>query len=390
LTAPELPPKAPRGSDAGIILSAALAALVLFSPLRAADDDASTREAMRAIFDAVRVLLDASMEEDGFSKPGDERRILKSLRELDDQAVMLLAHGFPESTGATFLASALERYSSLMLRTYEWGYPERAEALLYQTTEICVACHTRLPSPGDSPVAEQFVASEELSRLPALEQAQLQVATRRFDDALATLERFFADDPGAVDELFSALRTYLIVSIRVKKDFLRPVSTLEQIAAGEGLDPALRADLKRWIEALYRLQRHRPRGEGLEAARELIRQASGPEYPTSRSALVHYVTASSLLHRYTRDDGAASSDKAEAHYLLGVAEYRMAGDDWLPQAELYLEFAIVSAPDAPWAKQAYMLLEEKVEMAYITYPGEELPPEIAERLAELRRMVMGI
>jgi hypothetical protein len=43
-----------------------------------------------------------------------------------------------------------------------------------------------------------------------------------------------------------------------------------------------------------------------------------------------------------------------------LAEYRIRRDDWLPQAELNLEIAIVLAPDAPWARPAYALLVENI------------------------------
>ncbi len=80
-------------------------------------------------------------------------------------------------------------------------------------------------------------------------------------------------------------------------------------------------------------------------------------------------------------------DVSEAHYLLGVAEYRIHRDDWLPQAELYLEISIVLAPDAPWAQAAYSLLVEKVDQTYLRTPGGQLPPDVEERLWELRQAI---
>ncbi len=80
-------------------------------------------------------------------------------------------------------------------------------------------------------------------------------------------------------------------------------------------------------------------------------------------------------------------DVSEAHYLLGVAEYRIHRDDWLPQAELYLEISIVLAPDAPWANPAYKLLVEKIDRTYTRLPGGRLPPDVEERLWELRQAI---
>jgi hypothetical protein len=82
-------------------------------------------------------------------------------------------------------------------------------------------------------------------------------------------------------------------------------------------------------------------------------------------------------------------DVSEAHHLLGLAEYRIHRDDWLPQAELYLEISIVLAPDASWAKPAYALLAEKIHRTYLQFPGGRLPPAVERRLRELKRAVDG-
>ncbi len=73
-----------------------------------------------------------------------------------------------------------------------------------------------------------------------------------------------------------------------------------------------------------------------------------------------------------------------------MAEYQIHRDDWLPQAELYLEIAIVLEPDAPWARHAYALLIEKIERTYTRSPDGRLPPDVEERLIELRRAIEGV
>ena len=75
-------------------------------------------------------------------------------------------YGFSEDASGLFLASVLERYSLLMLRSFEQGETERVQELLYGLTDVCIACHTRLPSSHDSPVAKQFVDSRTIASLP--------------------------------------------------------------------------------------------------------------------------------------------------------------------------------------------------------------------------------
>ena len=63
------------------------------------------------------------------------------------------------------------------------GFPGLFDAVT-MVTDACVTCHT-LRLGADSPVGEDFLASVPVQSLGALEHARLQIALRRFDDALA-------------------------------------------------------------------------------------------------------------------------------------------------------------------------------------------------------------
>lgn len=351
----------------------------------------ATRDAMQVIFENLRVLLqlDASGEE--FDDPKHRTEVLEALRELDDQSAILASHGFYEDTGGMYLSSVLERYTLLLLRTYERGESKQLKQFLYGITDICIACHSRLPSEQDSPVAGHFADSRELASLPAKKKAKIQVATRRFDDALATIETLIESaesvDPAVLEDV---LRTYLIVNIRVKGDMERPIPVVEFVAERSEPQSAWHRDVERWSESLEHLRDRPFIGGSLDTARELIDSAGSAEYPSQRSALVEYIAASSLLHRYLISRPSVAMDVSEAHYLLGVAEYRIHPDEWLPNAELYLEIAIVLAPDAKWARPAYTLLVEKLHETHEPPPGGGLPPEVEERLRELKRAIDGV
>jgi len=345
---------------------------------------------MQVIFDNLRLLLEIDMSESDLDSLENQEDVLEALRELDDQAAILASHGFYEDSTGVFLASVLERYSFLLLRTYERGDSKQVQRLLYGMTDICIACHTRLPSPHDSPAAKQFVDSETVWALPDKKRARIQVATRRFDDALTTLELMIESsqvaDAATLEEL---LRTYLIVNIRVKGDMERPVETLESVEARSAARSPWRRDVEIWQESLGHFRNTPFIVDPLSSAREIIAAAGGADFPSQRSALVDYIAASSLLHRYLASNPADPMGVSEAHYLLGLAEYRIYRDDWLPQAELFLEVAIVLAPDAPWAKPAYTLLVEKIHRTYLQSPGGQLPPEVDERLRELKEAIDG-
>lgn len=349
----------------------------------------ATRETMQVIFDSLRYLLQIDIGEGHLGSPENRQKVLEALRELDDQSAILAAHGFYEDTGGMFLASVLERYTLLLLRSYEQGEPERVQDLLYGITDVCIACHTRVPSPRDSPVARQFVDSKAIATLPAKKRARLQVATRRFNDALETLEMLLeSSKAGGPALLEDVLRTYLIVSVRVKGDMERPIPVLEVIEERSDSGSVWRRDIEEWLASLQHYRDTPFVSDPLQSARDIIEAAD--KGASRRGALVEYIAASSLLNRYLMSESADTMDVSEAHYLLGIAEYRIDRDDWLPQAELYLEVSIVLAPDAPWAERAYALLVEKIDRTYARSPSGRLPPDVEERLWELRQAIDSV
>jgi len=117
----------------------------------------------------------------------------------------------------SLLATSVDRYAAWILRSYEWRRYAAMQRLVHDVVDVCSACHTRLPSPSDSPVAKDFLAGTETGLLPALERARLQIATRRFGDALATLEE-------QLGQAFAAHRGGIPEEVREHLEMLRAVA----------------------------------------------------------------------------------------------------------------------------------------------------------------------
>ena len=109
--------------------------------------------------------------------------------------------------------------------------------------------------------------------------------------------------------------------------------------------------------------------------------------PTDRAALVHYVVASTILHRYIESHPIGGPDIAEAYYLLGLTESRVGRAYWVSQADFFLETAIRMAPKQPFAEQAYALLEEETILEWSGSSGIHLPANVEQRLSELRELI---
>lgn len=262
-----MPSKRHRRTPASVrvVLSFALCtvALPLSSPVAQTQGDEGTtsaesvRESMRSLLADIRKLLDASLTEQWFVTRGDDKTIEAAITNMGDQGAALTAHA-PQMDTA-FLATMLEKYAWWLKIAYRQGQHRAFDELLNETLDICIACHTRLPSDVDSPAAEAFVSSSAVRGLPVARQYPLLIATRRLDDAMSLLEAAFAKPFKTWPRASTALRTYVLAAVRVKQDYGRAVRTLETLAARADVPTDLRRQTQAW-RARFSANRPQPPG----------------------------------------------------------------------------------------------------------------------------------
>ncbi len=373
-------------------LSSALLALALLAapPSAGAAERGreKTRALMRDMLANLQVLLPASSSERAFADPARADSIRQALQALASDASAVAEHAGARDRASRYLADAVTHDARQVLRAWSQGRTESAIFFLHQMTQNCVACHTRLPHPGDSPFAESLARSATLAALPALERARLQVATRRFEDALATYEAIFADASLHPAETLSAWTDYLVLCIRSQGDYARPQTALERFAKRPDVWSNLREDVTAWLESTRELATRADEPPSLASARTLLDQASlRMRFPADRQALVQYIAASAHLHRFIAAHPEATPETGEAYWLLGLAELHVAREYWVSSADFYLETAIRTAPKAPYAKKAFALLEQETLLGYTGSAGTNLPEDVEQHLAELRKLV---
>ena len=313
---------------------------------------------------------------------------LQAARALAADAEALSIHARRMDETAVFVGNSLSHDAREIEESLERGNVPRTRYLIREVTDNCVACHARLPG-DDSPRAEAFVSSTTLARLPARERARLQIATRRFQDALDTLEGLLLSPDSQPVVLIDPLIDYLIVSVRVLRDFERPVPVLRSFAARRDVWRQLGGEARVWADALPELERRMPERPDLVYARRLIEEGRAlTDFAADRSGLAHDVVASGILLGLVEAGTNDPQELAETFYWLAVLSSRIAHGFGLSAADFFLERAIRLAPAAPFASEAYALLEQE---ELLSYEGvdEELPPEEQRRLAELRELVDG-
>jgi hypothetical protein len=354
-------------------------------------DEARTREQMAEIFAAMRYLLPLSLDEERFEDPEQRQRVTESLALLDRSANALAEHGRSREVPFAHLARSLAIDARDIHERFAQGHVREARYLVQTLAETCVACHSRLQS-GDAPRSSAFLANADVEKLPLRQRAKLAYATRQFDEALVLYEQLLADRtvPAGDIDLEGHLDDYLELVIRVRNDPARADRALARFAERPDLSPALRRELVRWRASLQSIaKRGKVAAPVAEARIEVERvEAQRPEVD-ERDALVEYIDASALLHRYVADGQPPHSDQAEAYFLLGVIETRIGRSFWLSQAEAYLETAIRLAPGEPIAADAYALLEDFLMAGYSGSGGTHVPTDVREKLELLREISEG-
>jgi hypothetical protein len=362
-------------------------------PPAAANDaagSAATRATMGQIVDSLAFVLPLSLDDASFSDPAQRQAILAALDALAANGAKVTSHVEGRDAGFAFLSRSLARDTEEIRDRYAAGRTAEARFLLLEVTDNCAACHSRLPDSREHPVGRRLVDDPRVAALDLDERVNLEVATRQFDRALTSYEALFADParPAADLDLQGHVDGYLEVVLRVENDPERALRAITLLSKREDLPASLRENAGAWTRSLGELAKRERKGTPLEQARALIEQAQDSErYPDDRAALVDYVAASAILHRFISSQQTLGPQVAESCWWLGLIESRIGRSFWLSQTEFFLEQSIRLAPQKPFARDAYELLEEFEASGYSGSQGSEVPKEVRERLAELKRLI---
>ena len=368
----------------GLIVCALLAGFAL----AAAESD--PRPTMDRILTALVYLLPLSLDEETFADPAHRSATLLQMDAMVKSADALRAHGASRDPAFRFLARSLEADVRHIRRRYKEGRYEEARFYVENLTETCVACHARLPDPEDAPIGRALIQSVPTGDLTPAQRARLQMATRQFDAALATLEAQFRDPAQlpAHSDMAGFFIDYLTLCIRVKRDYERPDAPFAALLARSDTSWYLRRNLEVWLESLAVLQKERERTGDLAYARDLVERGHDlNHYASGQEGLVYHLKASAVLHGLLSAGRASAGEQAEAYYLLGVADVAARRSYWVSQAEFFLETAIRIDPGSPFAERSFELLEEYTILGYSGSSGVHIPPDVELDLAVLRALI---
>jgi len=369
--------------------AAGMAMLAVAAPGAGAEEP-EPRTTMHRVFEALSQLLPVAMEEDQWSDPDQVEAIQTWLDVLAGATRDLAAHARTRDPGFRYLSYSLAANVEEIKYRFEAGRADQARYFLLESTKNCVACHSGLPRAREFPLAGKLTESLELERLSPHEQAQIAVMTRRFEDALSIWEDLFRDEnvPPASLDLGGYLLDYLEIAIRVVGDVERPLPVLKALAEREDASPQLSMLLEVWRDDL---KQYGPEIHGevsLDHARKLVGSTDLDDAGAAgRERMVRDIVATTVLRRFIDQESVTDPDLARAFYLLGFVERRSVGSFWVPQAEFHFEACMRLDADGPYARDAFRLYEESIQIGYGGSAGVQLPVDVQAKLQELRKLV---
>jgi hypothetical protein len=350
------------------------------------------RATMHRVFDALAVLLPASLDEDTFHDPAHRDALQLSFEALVAATNRLSDHGALRHAAFGALSRTLAQDADEAASLFARGRMEEAAFSVQHLTQRCVTCHSRLPSARKFPLGERLLEKVPSDELDPGERALLLVATRQFDASLAAWEGHFEDPSVAPVQLDQSgeLADYLTIAIRVERDLPRAERTLLALDARDDGARYLHDRLALWSATLATLAESPP-SPTLVRARELMAQSARlTQFPGASDGLVHDLAASAVLEQYVhakRGVEPPDLELAEAFYRLAIIEERTSWSWWTPQSDAYLEAALRSAPLGPYAPPAYRRIEEILLADHGAARDAELPEHERTRLQALQKMM---
>ena len=337
-----------------------------------------------ALFETLAPLLALATDEARWSDPAQSGRIEAGLSSLAAAAPQLNRHAATRDFAFREVGRALARDAARTRDLHALEAFEEARASVVEITATCAACHARLPAPPHAP--GPTLPPDALAKLSLHAQAQVWLALRHFDRALAVWETAFADEmqsPGHLD-MEGYLLDYMTIGLRVAQDPARVRRHFARFAQRPDMPVYLAGHLAGWDLALAAVEADLAHPAPLERSRDLVAGKGVPRPALlGREQTVYDLAASSLLLQFIEGNSQEPEALAEAYFLLGVVEARSVDSYWLPQAEAHLEAAVRAAPGSDSAASAYALLEEYMVVGFGGAGEEALTSEAWEKLRDL-------
>ncbi|MBX3021203.1 MAG: hypothetical protein KF799_05945 [Bdellovibrionales bacterium] len=377
-----------------------LLALAVLSACKSTTNDSTTTakdaawpKQMQNMAQDVKKLLPFLYDREAYRDPKNRDEIRSYLREFSQ-----VAHHINPEKGKPFIGDdLLLEYSLSNLKddltraskSFDAGQYEYSRLAAKASLSHCFQCHSVTQAGGKAGWDLEQVHN---LGLQPLEKADLLVATRKYDKALAYMEGLLNSPEFLQNHAFdfeSLLRRYLALIIRVENAPQRALKELDKILERGATPHYIAEQANGWRQSLTAWAKEKK--QPIRNAKDLFAQvdsrfkkaAAIQHFEKDHAGDVEYLRATAALHEGMKLLK-APADQARALYMLGRA-YEVLDElgSWNLH-ESYYEACALKDPKSSLAERCFGRLEASLYMGYSGSAGTNLPLEERARLKNLK------
>jgi hypothetical protein len=324
-----------------------------------------------------------------FEAQKNEKKIIDSLKRLNTVSAKVNHSPMTAMNDPTlaFISFDFHEQVNNVDRAFSMGKKDYARFELLKLTQFCIECHTQ-SNKGPNFGYSQF--AKKIEGLPAINQAEIYIATRRFDEALKSYMDFFNQTEISWDAQFKseqAVHNALSILIRFKRDpeatraFLEKIEKVKFVPLYlKAMVPVWKADIKKWSSEAKSMK------PSISIVKMWIDRSNSRMFDYGRlGSEVWNQLSISYLHEFL-ENTRFKPYKADVLWLLGASYINGLNSYQSSLGEKYLEVCIRAFPNSFSAHRCYFKLEEYVYDTNSGSAGTFLSIEEDRRLKELKAL----
>lgn len=342
----------------------------------------SVNELMADLGDTMLRMLPAA-----YSEKPDRTLLLENLVRLEYLLKKAAPHFDAAENGSDVTLSLLQ---ARLAEARQFG--TRTNSTMLQRTvsdafTLCASCHVQ-----DGKVRQALGVSRlhELDEYLAVEYSFL---TRDYAAALVSSQNYFKQDERSSSRDDIVLRRMLMIGVEVNRDFVATSKYLAEILPYLEEADHNRSRVEDWLRVMARLDGDTdPLQSPLTSNLRQLDRFLSKEWPEIRTLLsyseqeAYWVVIRGELNRHLMNQP-HKRDLPQIYYWLAVTDRELQYRFYGSLSRAYLESCVVDFPKSPWAPRCLDEYEFLTLISFSGSAGTNIPPEVYERIEEMRKLL---
>lgn len=324
-----------------------------------------------------------------YSETPDRTLLLENLVRLEYLLKKAAPHFAETSEGTQVTLSLLQQR---LAEAREFGTHQNSPMLqrnLSDAFALCATCHVQ------DRVTRRAFGISRISDLDEYLAVEYSFLTRDYDSAITSSQNYFRDGERSMKRDSIVLQRILTTGVEVRRDFAFTDKQLSAVLPYLSESDYNLTRVKDWITVLTRLQTDKdtlqsPIGGSLGSLDRFLSR----EWPEIRTLLsfsqqeAYWVVIRGELNRHLMAKP-GKRDLPKIYYWLAVTDRELQYRFYGSLSRAYLETCVTDFPGDPYATRCLDEYEFLVLISFSGSSGTHVPPEILERINEMRKLVVS-